>query len=186
MRAQDKMGVRVRPAERRDAAALLRAHADSRGLHAGWVEPFDNAAMFRVWLAATQGAGARKVALLAECEGALIGVVNLNEIVRGPFLSCYLGYYALAGADGRSLAGGGRMTEAVRLGVAHAFGALGLHRVEANIQPGNLRSIALVRRLGFRLEGYSPAYLRIGGAWRDHERWALVAEDAGMDVLGQR
>ena len=69
------------------------------------------------------------------------------------------------------------MTEAVRLATAHAFEALGLHRLEANIQPGNLRSIALVKRLGFRLEGFSPRYLRMGGEWRDHERWALLADE---------
>ncbi len=51
-----------------------------------------------------------------------------------------------------------------------------LHRVEANIQPGNAPSIALVKRLGFELEGMSPRYLKIGGRWRDHERYALRAE----------
>jgi len=74
-------------------------------------------------------------------------------------------------------AGRGLMTEAVRQTLAHAFTEIGLHRVEANIQPENLRSIALVRRLGFRLEGFSPRYLRIGGQWRDHERWALLCDD---------
>ncbi|GES47985.1 hypothetical protein Rhsp01_07230 [Rhizobium sp. NBRC 114257] len=69
------------------------------------------------------------------------------------------------------------MTEAVRLAVAHAFDAVGLHRVEANIQPGNHASIALVKRLGFRKEGFSPKYLKIGGVWCDHERWALLADD---------
>lgn len=58
--------------------------------------------------------------------------------------------------------------------VRHAFRELGLHRVEANIQPGNLASIALVRSCGFSKEGYSPSYLKLGGRWRDHERWALV------------
>jgi [ribosomal protein S5]-alanine N-acetyltransferase len=98
--------------------------------------------------------------------------VNLMEIVHGIFQSAYLGYYGMAWC-----AGSGLMTEAVRLGVVHGFGVLGLHRLEANIQPDNARSLALVRRLGFRCEGFSPRYLCIGGVWRDHERWALLADE---------
>ncbi len=112
------------------------------------------------------------MSLVAERGGAIIGLVNINQIVRGSFLSAYLGYHGMAGRTG-----GGAMTEAVRLAVAHAFGPLGLHRVEANIQPANAPSRALVQRLGFALEGFSPRYLRIGGAWRDHERWAKLADE---------
>lgn len=71
------------------------------------------------------------------------------------------------------------MTEALRAAVSYAFGDLGLHRLEANIQPENVASIALVRRLGFQKEGFSPSYLRLGGQWRDHERWALLADSSG-------
>ena len=69
------------------------------------------------------------------------------------------------------------MAEGIELVLAHAFETLGLHRLEANIQPANAASIALAKRAGFRLEGFSPRYLKIDGLWRDHEGWAIVAED---------
>jgi len=99
-------------------------------------------------------------------------VVNLNEIVRGSFQSAYLGYYAFEPWAGRGFTRAG-----LDLVLRRAFRELKLHRVEANIQPDNTRSIALVRGLGFRREGLSPRYLKIGGRWRDHERWALLCEE---------
>lgn len=100
-----------------------------------------------------------------------MGYVSVGNIVRRAFQSAYLAYAAFAGHEGRGL-----MTAGLREVVARAFGELGLHRVEANIQPDNLRSAALVRRLGFKREGYSPRYLMVDGDWRDHERWALTAD----------
>ena len=107
----------------------------------------------------------------------LVGVVNISEIVRGPFCSAYVGYYAF-----EPFAGRGFMTEGLRQVIDHLFGKMKLHRLEANIQPENRRSIDLVKRLGFRKEGYSPRYLKVAGRWRDHERWALLS-DAGIEDL---
>jgi ribosomal-protein-alanine N-acetyltransferase len=107
--------------------------------------------------------------LIDRKEGVLVGVVNFNNILRGSFLSASLGYYATA-LSGRS----GLMAEGLSALCTWAFQGLGLHRLEANIQPGNQRSLALVRRLGFRREGFSPAFLYLDGAWRDHERWTLL------------
>jgi ribosomal-protein-alanine N-acetyltransferase len=85
------------------------------------------------------------------------------------FLSGYLGYFAFKGHEGQGL-----MKHALKLVTKHAFGQLRLHRLEANIQPGNVASIGLVTACGFRQEGFSPSYLKVAGRWRDHERWALV------------
>ncbi|WFB06776.1 GNAT family N-acetyltransferase [Streptomyces sp. LX-29] len=103
--------------------------------------------------------------------GAVTGFVNVNNIVRGRFQSGYLGYGAFVPSAGR-----GYMAEGLGLVLRHAFGPLGLHRLEANIQPDNAASTGLVKRHGFRLEGFSPEYLFIDGAWRDHQRWAITRE----------
>ena len=105
-------------------------------------------------------------------DGELAGVININEIVRGRFRSGYLGYYAFVPHNGR-----GYMTLGLKAVIACAFRRLRLHRLEANIQPDNEASRRLIQRLGFRREGLSPRYLKLGGVWRDHERWALTIED---------
>ena len=101
----------------------------------------------------------------------IAGSLNISNIVYGAFQCAALGYWAFAHAAGKGLMG-----DALDTVVRYAFGPLGLHRLEANVQPGNARSIALVKRHGFRLEGFSPDFLHIDGAWRDHERWAITAE----------
>ena len=83
----------------------------------------------------------------------------------------YAGFLVIDMADG------GLMRDGLAQVIGIAFGVLGLHRLEANIQPSNKPSISLVTRLGFRHEGFSPQYLMVAGAWRDHERFALTAED---------
>jgi ribosomal-protein-alanine N-acetyltransferase len=103
--------------------------------------------------------------------GELAGYVGISEIVRGSFQSAYMGYYAFAGQEGQGL-----MRETLQLVLRVAFDEMKLHRVEANIQPENAASIALVRSIGFQKEGYSPRYLKIRGRWRDHERWAIRAD----------
>ncbi|MGO4524548.1 GNAT family N-acetyltransferase [Microvirga sp. 2MCAF35] len=155
-----------------DAAELIAANLASLDLHEPWVSPCRDHASFQGYLARCDGD--RSIGFIArEREsGRIVGIVNLSEIVRGFFQSAYMGYYGMAGMNGRGL-----MSEAVSLVVAHAFRELGLHRIEANIQPGNGPSRALAQRLGFRQEGYSPRYLKIGGEWRDHERWAVLADE---------
>lgn len=171
--ATPPLAVTVRPLTLGDGAAFVAAVRRSRALHGEWVAPPDDRDGFAAWLARhDEHPDRQRSYALAAADGDLVGVVNVNEIVRGAFQSAYLGYYGFV-----PHAGTGAFTTGFVQVLDELFGPLGLHRVEANIQPGNGRSIALVRRLGFRREGYSPRYLHIAGRWRDHERWALLAEE---------
>ena len=144
----------------------------SRKLHGHWVAGPVDADAFAEWLRRTRAADRESLLVCREEDGAITGVYNIGQIFYGPFCSAYLGYYAFT-----PFAGHGYMREGLHLTLRHAFGPLGLHRLEANIQPENRPSIALVAGAGFRLEGLSPRYLKIAGRWRDHERWAILAEE---------
>lgn len=157
----------IRAVTAADEAAFTAAARASRVLHRPWVQPPCDAAAFARHLARFDGVSHH--GFVVEVKGQLAGAVNLTNIVMGAFCSGYLGYYAFTGFEGRGL-----MTAGLNAVVRHAFQHLGLHRVEANIQPGNAASLALVQRCGFQQEGYSPRYLKIGGRWRDHERWARL------------
>jgi [ribosomal protein S5]-alanine N-acetyltransferase len=152
------------------AATFLAAVERSRALHGRWTTAPVTREQYRAFVAR-----ARKPTQLSRlvCTelGELAGVITVSEIVKGSFCSGYLGYYALVPHAGRGYMRAG-LAGVIRL----AFNEHGLHRLEANIQPENRRSIELVRGLGFTREGYSPRYLKIRGRWRDHERWALTLE----------
>lgn len=113
-------------------------------------------------------------------EGRLAGQVTIDNIVRGALRSGYLGYWI-----DRRVAGRGMASLAVALVCDHAFGAAGLHRVQADIRPENLPSQRLVERLGFTAEGLLRRYLDIDGDWRDHRAYALLAEDLPGGVLAR-
>ena len=163
--------VLIRKLTLRDERRFLAAARRSRELHGHYADPPLTPAGFRSQIDREQRPNRACHAIVDRATRELVGVINLNEIVRGHFQSAYVGYYAF-----EPLAGRGLMSEGLGLVLRRAFGPLELHRVEANIQPENARSIALVKRHGFRCEGYSPKYLKICGRWRDHERWALVRE----------
>jgi ribosomal-protein-alanine N-acetyltransferase len=168
--------VLLRPPRHKDGEAFVAAAMASRRLHARWVKAPDSAEAFVAYRArfASRRLDAAHAGFLAlrRDDAQLVGVFNFSEIVRGAFQSAYLGYYGFQGQVGQGL-----MREGLALALDVAFGPLGLHRIEANVQPDNVRSIALVRSAGFTEEGYSRRYLRIGGRWRDHVRFAMLAED---------
>jgi len=164
--------VRLEEPAPRHAGPFLASVRRSRELHRNLVSPPGTPKRFRAYLASLQSASRLSRLVVTQASDEIVGVVTVSEIVRGAFRSAYLGYYGFVPHVGR-----GFMRQGMEQVIRHCFGELRLHRLEANIQPGNLPSIALVRRLGFRLEGYSPRYLKVAGRWRDHERWAILAEE---------
>ena len=171
-RRSTKPEIRLQAPTVRHAEELIAAVRRSRRLHCGWVTNAPaTREQYRSFLRYARTPN-RISRLVRNGDEALAGVVNISEIVLGSFRSAYLSYYAFEPHQRR-----GYMRAGVAAMIQLAFGEHRLHRLEANIQPDNAPSIALVRSLGFELEGYSPRYLKIGGRWRDHERWAITGED---------
>jgi ribosomal-protein-alanine N-acetyltransferase len=162
--------VELRPPAPEDREAFIAAMIDSAELHRPWVTPPVTAPEFDAWL--TRAGRADFDANLAlRPDGQIVGYFNISQIIRGPLQSAFLGYGGVA-----RWSGAGYMTAALRLVLERAFTDLGLHRIEVNVQPNNAASIALVERGGFVREGFSERYLKIGGHWRDHVRFAIRAE----------
>ena len=158
---------RVTHTDEREFLASVQA---SRALHRPWVQAPSTPKQFRAYVRRLQRPDHRGSLVCARGTGAPVGVINLSNIVLGNFRSAYLAYYAFAGFEKQGL-----MAEGVREVVRHAFRSMRVHRLEANIQPGNAPSLALARSCGFAKEGFSPRYLKVGERWRDHERWAIIA-----------
>ena len=154
-----------------DEAAWIAAMRASRRLHHPWIRMPLTPEAYRDYVARNADDRREQRIVCRVEDGALVGFINVSEIIRGALSSAFLGYGGIAGFAGR-----GYMSEGMQLVLREAFTTLRLHRLEANIQPGNLPSIALAERAGFVREGFSERYLKIGGRWRDHERWAIRAE----------
>jgi len=155
--------------DREEFVSLMRA---SRSFHRPWATAPTDQQAFAAYLADARRPDFEALLVCRSDDIAIVGFFNLSQIARGSHQSALLGY-----AVGERFAGHGYMRAGLELMLRHAFDALRLHRIEANIQPGNHASIALARGAGFRREGFSPRYLKIAGRWRDHERWALLCEE---------
>ncbi|HYW10382.1 MAG TPA: GNAT family protein [Longimicrobium sp.] len=164
--------VLIRHPAAEDETEFLRIVRASRRFHTPWMAPASTPAVFASLVHRTAQPEFKAFLLCRTEDGAIVGSANLSQIFMGFFQNAYMSYWV-----GAAYAGQGYMTEGVGLVLTYAFRELKLHRVEANLQPGNAASRALVQRLGFTMEGFSPRYLKIAGRWRDHERWALLREN---------
>jgi len=170
----DSGRVSLRPATSADESEFLGLVRASARLHHPWMSLPATPEEFRTYIRRYQISSDESLLICLRSTGAIAGMVNINSIIRGRFQCGSLGYAGFA-----PTAGQGYMAEGLGLVVRYAFEQLRLHRLEANIQPGNHASLKLVQRLGFRREGYSPELLFIDGAWRDHERWAITTTMIG-------
>ena len=161
----------LRPPTADDQDEFIAAMRASRSVHRPWLYMPETPDAYKTYIARVEDPRAAPFLACRIQDGAIVGFLNISEIVRGNYRGGFLGYGGVAGFGGQ-----GYMTEAMQLVLREAFTRLDLHRLEANIQPANARSIALAKRCGFALEGFSPRYLKIGGRWRDHERWAIRKE----------
>jgi [ribosomal protein S5]-alanine N-acetyltransferase len=155
-----------------DCQELIELNQKSLNFYRGLASPMTTPQQFTNYISRCRQDDFEGMLICRITDATIVGVINLSQIFRGGFQSAYLGYQI-----GAPFAGQGYMTEAIQLVLRHAFNEMKLHRLEANIQPDNKASIALVKRAGFTKEGYSRRYLKINGRWRDHERWAILAED---------
>ncbi|CAN7321295.1 GNAT family N-acetyltransferase [Knoellia sp. LjRoot47] len=177
----------LRPLRPEDADDYVSVRA--RNKH--WLSPWDATSPVRVSGSRTfddvvafyqeEALAGRMLPFVIEVGGELVGQVNVSNIVLGSFRSCTVGYWVA-----QAVAGRGIVPTALALAADHAFGVLGLHRVEVNIRPENVASLAVVRKLGFRDEGLRPRMLHIDGDWRDHRSFALTTEDLdGATVMAR-
>jgi [ribosomal protein S5]-alanine N-acetyltransferase len=166
------MRVRLEHPTPRREAEFLRCVRRSRDLHRGFVTPPSTPAAYREYLRILRRRDQEAFLVVLVDSGELAGVVTIDDIARGSFQYACIGYYSFAPHSGHGL-----MREGVQLAIRHCFRELKLHRLEANVQPVNRRSITLVASLGFRKEGLALRFVKVAGRWRDHERWALLAEE---------
>lgn len=166
----------IRSPQPGDRAEYCTIRRDSHDFLVPWepvpARPITEEDRFDQLLQSNRSEDLERLFVCATDDGRILGNINVSNITRGCFQNAVLGYWCREDA-----AGMGFMSEGLRLVVEFAFEDLGLHRLEANIQPHNAASVGLVRRVGFRKEGFSPRYLKIAGEWRDHERWTLLVED---------
>jgi [ribosomal protein S5]-alanine N-acetyltransferase len=155
-----------------DMPEFLETVSRSHDLHFPWVSPPSNQTEYKNYLEKIEMKSNLSFLIKLNENNKIAGVININEVVKGCFQSGYLGFYIFSGFESQGL-----MSEGLSLVIDYAFNQLKLHRLEANIQPDNIKSISVIKKQKFQHEGFSPKYLKINGAWKDHERFAITTDD---------
>lgn len=181
--------IAIRAIRRGDAGVLQRLLTANRA----WLEPWEatfpggggavpGSVSLRPMIRALQRqqrAGS-SVSFVMTYAGEVVGQLTVSDISGGALRSASIGYWVSEHAAGR-----GVTPTAVALAIDYCFGELRLHRVEICIRPENTASLRVVEKLGLRFEGRRPRYIHIGGAWRDHDSFAITAEEAPGGMLAR-
>ena len=169
--------ITIREPTLQDEENFLLAMQKSVPLHHPWVKAPLTSEEFHTYIKRSQQDNQKSLIVLKDNQ--IAGVFNISEIVRGCFQNAFLGFYAVTGFENQGI-----MSTGLKLVLKYFFEELKLHRIEANIQPQNKRSIELIKKNGFRYEGQSPNYLKINGTWCTHEHWAMTIEDYTKSYIG--
>lgn len=105
-------------------------------------------------------------------DNMLVGACNLTNVQRQVKQSASLGYWV-----GERFIRQGFARASVRAISKFAFETLALHRIEAAVRAENTPSISLLETVGFQYEGAARGYLKIDGAWRNHNLYARLSSD---------
>jgi [ribosomal protein S5]-alanine N-acetyltransferase len=178
--------VGLRPIRQRDRDAWV----EVRAANVDWLGPWEatpprptaDRVGFRAMVRALKASARQGLVLpfVITYDERLVGQVTVGGITWGSLCSAHIGYWV-----DKRVAGRGVMPTAVALAADHAFGVVGLHRLEINVRPENTASLRVVDKLGFRDEGVRRRFLHIAGDWRDHRTFALTTEEVPEGVLNR-
>lgn len=162
----------LRPLQEEDAEALFALFSDAEAMRywsePAWTENHAPALIAHSHVRMREG-GALCLVLAPTTDGPIVGYVNLFSFMAG---RAEIGYILARNAWGNGL-----MHEALRALIPYGFSKLGLHRIEADIDPRNERSALSLERLGFSREGYLPERWRIGDEICDSVLYGLLARN---------
>ena len=164
-----------------DTKEVLATVRTSRRLHRPWVYPTETKSAFDDYIWRNQEPDFVGLLICRLSDDRILGMANLSQIFRGNLQAAYLGFWASA-----EFAGQGYMNEGLKLVLRYAFKKLKLHRLEANVQPANEPSKGAHQTVRVSVRRIFACYLKVGGVWRDHERWAIHADEWAEGVKGER
>jgi ribosomal-protein-alanine N-acetyltransferase len=171
--------VRIRELTRDDETEYLSLVDGSVRFHERWIKNPRDSETFKRYLSRFEDGDSRCFVVCHSDSGSIVGFISLTGIEREPYHRGRLGYGIF-----EPFARRGYILEGLKNVIQYAFAELGLHRLEADIQPGNTPSKQLVQKLGFTYECTSPGFIKINDSWTDHERWALTCEQWKPPVEG--